>query len=125
MVFDTDVLIWAMRGNPGAAEVIDAEPSPSLSAISYMELLKGARDLQEQRLIKRFLHDVGFELLPVSTNVSHRAIVYMEAFFLSSGLDLADALIAATATECGFRLCTANDQHYRIVPDLELLVFRP
>lgn len=58
-------------------------------------------------------------------NVSHRAIVYMEEFTLSAGLDLADALIAATAAEHKVSLCTANDKHYRKIPGLTIARFRP
>jgi predicted nucleic acid-binding protein len=49
----------------------------------------------------------------------------MEELALSAGLELADALIAATACEHGIKLCTANARHYRVVADLGLHVFRP
>jgi predicted nucleic acid-binding protein len=90
-----------------------------------MELLKGARNQSEQRMLKRFLLDVGFELLPVDPAVCHRAVIYMEAFALCSGLDMADALIGATSSEHGLTLCTADDKHYRAMSELELRVFRP
>lgn len=125
MLFDTDVVIWALRGNRKAAESIDEETQRQLSVVSYMELLKGARNKSEQQLVKRFVHDLGFELLPINDDTSNRAVIYMENFVLSSGLDLADALIAATAAEHNRRLCTANDRHYRVIPGLELDVFRP
>jgi predicted nucleic acid-binding protein len=40
-------------------------------------------------------------------------------------MELADALIAATAWEHGIELCTANNKHYRVVADLNLQFFRP
>lgn len=49
----------------------------------------------------------------------------MEEFALSAGLELADALIAATACEHGLERRTANARHYRVVADLSLQVFRP
>ena len=49
MLFDTDVIIWALRGNLKAGKRIDGAAALSLSAISYMELLKGARDKREQK----------------------------------------------------------------------------
>lgn len=125
MLFDTDVIIWALRGNQKAADRIDAEPVLQLSAVSYMELLKGSRNKDDQRLTMAFLRDLGFETLPIDENVSHRAIVYMEAFALGAGLDLADALIAATAAEQKISICTANDKHYKRIPNLALSVFRP
>ncbi len=125
MLFDTDVIIWALRGNLKASGRIDGAASLHLSAVSYMELLKGARDKREQKAIQVFLRDLGFEQLPVTSAICHRAVIYVEEFTLSSGLELADALIAATACEHGIELCTANDKHYRIIADLNLQIFRP
>ena len=124
MLFDTDVLIWALRGNEKAGRCIDKAATLYLSAVSYMELIKGARDKREQKAIKSFLRDLGFEHLPVTAAISHRAVIYVEEFTLSSGLELAGALIAATACEQGIELCTANDKHYRVISDLSIRIFR-
>lgn len=40
-------------------------------------------------------------------------------------MQMADALIAATAIDHGEPLVTANDRHYRHIPDLEIELFRP
>ncbi len=125
MLFDTDVLIWALRGNAKAAQQIDRQPRLYLSAVSYMELVKGARDKADQKAIRSFLHDLSFTFLPITQDTSHRAVIYMEAFALSSGLELADALLAATAAEHGLTLCTANHRHYRVITELTLSIFRP
>ena len=125
MLFDTDVIIWALRGNTKAGRRIDGASSLHVSAVSYMELLKGARDKREQKAIQAFLRDLGFEQLPVTSAICHRAVIYVEEFALSTGMELADALIAATACEHGMELCTANDKHYRVVTDLNLQIFRP
>lgn len=125
MLFDTDVIIWALRGNPKAAAALNRDHSLSLSVVSYMELLKGARDKSELLQIRKYLQELGFRFIPVTEPVSHRAMVYMEEHVLRSGLDLADALVAATATEHSLTLCTANNKHYRCIADLPLSVFRP
>ena len=125
MLFDTDVIIWALRGNVKAAAVIDKSHTRLISAVTYMELVKGARDKGDLRAVKGFIRDLCFEVVPVSENISHRAVIYMEEFALKSGMDLADALIAATASEGSLKLCTGNVRHYRVVPDMELSVFRP
>ena len=39
MLFDTDVLIWYLRGNVQAAELLDQTTTRQTSVISYMELL--------------------------------------------------------------------------------------
>lgn len=125
MLFDTDVIIWALRGNAKAAAAFDHAKESNLSAVSYMELLKGARDKRELLAIKRFLAEAGFRILPVTERISHRAMIYMEEHVLKFGLDLADALVAATATEHALVLATANNKHYAGIADLRLSVFRP
>ena len=52
MLFDTDVLIWALRGSKKAAKEIDNDENRFISAVNYMELMQGARSRQEQTLIK-------------------------------------------------------------------------
>jgi len=42
MTFDTDVLIWASRGNVSAARAIDSAPKRALAIVSLMKLLQGA-----------------------------------------------------------------------------------
>ncbi len=90
-----------------------------------MELVKGSRDKNDLQATRSFLHDLAFEILPISENISHRAMIYMEDFVLKSGMDMADALIGATAAENSLKLCTANNKHYKAIPDISLSVFRP
>lgn len=61
----------------------------------------------------------------MSEEISAKALFYVEEYFLSHSMELADALIASTATTYGMKLITANDKHYRIVKELEIEVFRP
>ena len=65
MLFDTDVLIWSFRGNGAAQREIDGDGERSISAVTYMELMQGARNKQEQRLIREFLHRLGQVPVPV------------------------------------------------------------
>ncbi len=125
MLFDTDVLIWIFRGDAKAARLIDATPDHLISVVSFMELLQGSRDRREARLIKSFLSDLGFQTLPLTENIGHRASVYMEEYGLKSGLRVADALIAATAVENGLSLCTGDRTHFGSIADLALKLFRP
>ena len=90
-----------------------------------MALLQEARDRRKVRLIKDFLGDFGFKTFPLTENVGHRAAIYMEQQVLKSGLRMADALIAATAVESNIALLSGDSRHYRVLADLELVVFRP
>ena len=124
MLFDTDVLIWALRGHKKASRLIDDTQRPFVSIISYLELLQGARDRDDIRTIKNFLHDVGFEILPLTENTGHRAAIYMEQFVLGYSIGLADALIAATAADNNLPLVTGNKKHFSPITELEVVVFR-
>ncbi|MGD0838367.1 MAG: PIN domain-containing protein [Polyangia bacterium] len=125
MIFDTDVLVYAQRGARRAAVAIDSAAERLVSVQSLMELLQGARDKDDLRIIKRFMVELSFAVLPLSENVGHRALVYIEEYGLSSGLRAADAIIAATAVENAMPLMTANAKHFRTIRDLELIVFKP
>jgi len=124
MLFDTDVLIWLLRGNPKAIDLVNRTAVRQISTINYLELMKGARGRQELLTIKRFFAGNDFELLPLTENIGHRAIVYIEEHGLKSGLCVADALIAATAVENNLPLCTCNRKDYKDIIELELSIFR-
>jgi len=125
MLFDTDVIIWALRGNARAAAAIDRADSLELSIVSYMELARGARDKRELHATKMALANLDFQILPLSENIGHRASIYLEEYALKSNIGVPDALIAATAVENGQRLCTANARAYRAIAKIQLEVFRP
>lgn len=125
MLVDTDVVIWNLRGNNRAAEVLDAGAPFYLPAVTWMELAPGARDKDELRVLRRALHFWSARILHVNEAISARASFLIEEHALGDGMQLADALIAATALEYGLDLFTANDKHYRVVDGLAISIFRP
>lgn len=125
MLFDTDVLIWVLRGNPKAAKAVEACDQRSLSVVTYMELLQGARNKAEIRSVKAFLADIRFTAIPLTENIGHRASIYMEEYVLVDSMSMADALIAATAIEAKQSLISGNAKHYKAIQDLDLKRFRP
>jgi len=125
MLFDTDILIWFLRGNRKAAAFIDEAKERSVSIVSYMELLQGIRDKEEFHELKRFLLDFGFQMVPINEAIGQRAVVYLEEHGLSSRLCMADALIAATAAEHTVTLATGNRKHFSAIRDIETKAFLP
>ncbi|PWT90286.1 MAG: VapC toxin family PIN domain ribonuclease [Proteobacteria bacterium] len=125
MIFDTDVLIWLFRGDPAAAQMVQTQPEREMSIISLMELLQGARSREESRQVRSFLVENEFAVIPVDEPISYRAAALIEEHASSGGLQVADALIAATTLERGATLATANARHFRAVPKLRLKIFRP
>jgi predicted nucleic acid-binding protein len=125
MLFDTDVLIWALRGNAAAARVIDSVAERELSIVSFMELLQGARSKVETRKIQESLRQLRFRVLPLSESIGDMAAGLIERHALAHGMQLADALIAATALDAGLPLCTGNAKHFRPIRGLAKVTFRP
>jgi predicted nucleic acid-binding protein len=118
MLFDTDIIIWIQRGNGKAAELVDSDNDRSISIITYMELLQNARNKQQQIVIKNYLKEMDFTIVPLSENIGHRALVYIEEYSLSNGISADDALIAATAIENNQMLVSGNHKHYKPVHEL-------
>lgn len=125
MMFDTDVLIWFLRGNEKAGHLIDGASERTVSAVTLMELLQGARSAQESRDIRRLLQRQNFRVLPLTESISHLALALIEEHALRDGLQVADSLIAATARESGETLATGNLKHFRRIGNLHLKPFRP
>lgn len=125
MLVDTDVLIWNLRGHVGAADRLDKLDDIAISAVTYMELVQGLRNKSELRSLRLALAHWNARIVYLNEQITLRATFLVEQYFLSGGLRLADALIAATALELGETLLTANDRHYRLIDSLVLEIFRP
>ena len=103
---------------------MDDLPTLQLSAVSYMELVQGMRNKRELETLRADIDQRRATILPITEATSARAVTLVENHFHSHALQLADALIAATAIEHGLSLATGNDKHYRVIDDLKLTVFR-
>ncbi|MBW6510908.1 MAG: type II toxin-antitoxin system VapC family toxin [Desulfuromonadaceae bacterium] len=125
MIFDTDIFIWAQRGNKKAADLFEKEEEKYLSVQTYMELLQNAKNKEQHKCTKDFLTAFGFMVLPLTENIGHRASIYIEEYTLSSSIGSGDALIAATAVENNMTLASSNVKHFRVIKDLQLKAFKP
>lgn len=123
MIIDTDVLIWDMRGNVSARKIIASEVPFAVSVVTYIELLQGLKNKQELQILVKQFKTWSTTILQIDRDISTRAMFYIEDFFLSHRMELADALIAATAIESNLPLLTANTRHYRHIPHLQLVPF--
>jgi len=125
MIFDTDIFIWAQRGNEKAAKMMEESEERLLSVQTYMELLQCAKNKTQHKYIKDFLSSFGFTVLPLTENIGHRASIYIEEYTLSSGLRSGDAIIAATAVENSLILASSNSKYFKAVKELQLKIFKP
>ena len=125
MLFDTDVLIWFLRGNDKAAAFLTRERDRAMSQVTWMELVQGARDKRDLAVMRAFLARMDFRMLPLAENIGHRAMLYLEQHGLKDGIKMADTLVAATAVEFGLPLGTANVKHFKALVGLEIVPFKP
>ena len=125
MMIDTDVLVWYLRGSDTARRFVEDNLPFSISSVTYMELLQGMKDKKEFLRFQRQFKKWKTEIIHLDQEVSARAVFYVQEYSLSHSMKLADALIAATAVQNSERLCTANDRHYKFIPNIELRKFVP
>ena len=125
MVIDTDVLVWYMKGNEKAFNTIENLDNFFISVVTYMELVQGMRNKDELNSLRKALHGWNAKILYISEEISVKAMFFVEQHYLNHSIQLADALIGATAIAYGLPILTGNDKHYKILNDLQLRKFRP
>ena len=125
MVIDTDVLIWYMKGNEKAYKAIENSRNFFISVVSYMELVQGMRNRAELDSLRRALRIWNSKILYISEEISIKAMFFVEQHYLSHSIQLADALIGATAVTHGLPILTGNGKHYRVLKDVKIKKFRP
>ena len=110
VLVDTDVLIDVSRGKPQALDLFDdmsrEKPPIFISVISAMELMVGARNKKEVQEIEGFL--ANYRLLALTEDISHKAYELVKTYAKSHGLEIPDALIAASAVSNDLGLATTN-----------------
>ena len=125
MLIDTDIVIWYMRDNPKAVELLNSNEGFLISVVSYLELVQGLRNKSEFKALKTALKIWKIKILQIDEAISTKAMFYVEQYFLSHAIRLADALIASTAVLFQIPLVTGNIKHYKIFKELELHPFKP
>ena len=88
-------------------------------------MLQGMRDKAELVAVKKMLDKRSARLLPVTEAITLRATELMESLTLSDGLQMGDALIAATAIEHQLPVLTAKVKHFGAVAGLAVEPFVP
>lgn len=125
LIFDTDILIWALRSNDKARAALFEADKVIISAVTYMEVMQGMINKRELAEMKKFLSQLDAEIMLITPEITQGAMDYVERYALSHSMELADALIAATCIKNGEPLCTANEKHYRQIAELNLQTFYP
>lgn len=123
MIIDTDVLIWHLRGNEKAKELIYKSIPFSISVITYIELIQGMKDKREMNSLIKQLSKWNVDIIQINNDISTRAMIFVEQYRHSNSMELADALIAATCVNNSEILLTGNDKHYKHIPNIQIKKF--
>lgn len=118
LLVDTNIILYALKGDKVLTELIDGQDL-FISFITRIELLSFPKiDKQGIDLIERFLEQV-----PV---VESNPVINEDAIELrrKSGLEIPDALIAASARFLGVRLMTADKDFKKVEEEIDLLLYQ-
>jgi predicted nucleic acid-binding protein len=102
VVIDTNILVDYLHGLPQAQGELARYARPGISLVTWMEVMIGAKDKNEETILRGFLS--GFETLPITEAVAEGAVVLRK----SHRIRLPDALIWATAQTSHRLLVTRN-----------------
>jgi predicted nucleic acid-binding protein len=64
-------------------------------------------------------------IIYINEEISGKAMFYVEQYYLSHSMHLADALIGATAVSCGIPPLTGNYKHYQVIKEVDIMKFLP
>lgn len=121
IVLDTDVLVDILRKYPPAQDWLESLGNTILFLPGYviMELIQGCRNKAEKDKIEKFIKK--FQITWPSSETCNKALSIFSCYHLSHGLGLLDALIGQTSVSLNAPLCTFNQKHYAIIPNLETI----
>lgn len=106
-LIDTNILIDYLSGVEAAREELSRFNRPSISWITWMEVLVGASDRRETQQLKSFLS--GFQIVAIDRPVSELAVTIRREHRIA----LPDAIIQASARAIGAILVTRNTRDFR------------
>ena len=114
ILVDSDVLIEVSRGRDAGivhawTQLAGSSDAILCSPVSVAELWHGALPKEHQLLTKLF---ASLVCVTIGSETGRLAGEYLRRFAKSHGVELGDALIAASATEHQATLWTRNRKHY-------------
>jgi predicted nucleic acid-binding protein len=122
VLIDSDILIEVTRGKDKGVlsrwiDLSESDTDIAYSPVSLAELWAGALPHEHAALTSLFL---ALTCVPIDQEIGRRAGAYLRHYQKSHGVDLGDALIAASAVISKATLWTRNRKRY---PMKELQLF--
>lgn len=117
LLLDTDVLVDYLRKVEQAVRFLEGvRDALSLSVVSVAELYSGARGEREEAVLETLLS--AFHIFPVNREVAEQGGRFRQKYFRSHGIEIPDALIAATCVLHHAQLVTLNRRHYPMIGEV-------
>lgn len=124
IVVDTDVIIDYLRGHPDAVAYLEGlADRPMISTVTVAELYSNVRDGAERIKLDSFVQ--AMDVVAVDQDIAVQGGLHRRAYFKSHGLQVPDALIAATAELRGASLVTLNKKHFPMLPSVIIPYRKP
>lgn len=123
IIFDTDVLIWILRGKEEVIEkakqiIENTNGYVYITPIQITEIYAGARK-REIPSIERLLN--SFKHIEINSEIGKLAGEFLNKYRKSHNVELADSLIASCCIVYGFKLWTFNKKHYPMIKEEDLI----
>jgi len=117
---DTNVIIEILKGDEKTIKIIEriGLENIAISSVTVMELYFGALNKRELNKIKKYLK--ALNIAHFDNSVSELAVSMIESYSKSHGLQIPDAIIAATALSLEIKLFTLNLKDFRYIDGLKL-----
>jgi predicted nucleic acid-binding protein len=114
ILLDSDIAIEVLRSRDDLirsrwSRLLDSDALILYSPTTAAEVWHGIRDAERQAVSAWF---AAMTCVPIDLTIGKQAGEYLRQFHGSHGVELGDALIAATASIHGLELWTRNKKHY-------------
>ena len=106
-VFDTNILVDYLKGVRAAKEELEKYRVRQISIITFIEVMVGAKNAEEESAIRGFL--ATFEVLELSAEIAQEAISLRKELRLK----IPDAIVYATARTQGCILVSRNSKELK------------
>jgi len=113
VLFDSNILIDALKGYEQAVQEMSYWDGPAISAVTWMEVYAGATQDEIPRL-DELIADVGFEVIHTDDEIMKLAAqIRGDSIRKGPKIALPDAIIMATALHLDLQIITRNKKDFK------------
>ncbi len=119
LLLDTNILIDHLRGYEKALIFLEKNFNKILiSSLTVAELYSGVVDGEARERLESLIE--LFKIIPLTTEIAIQGGLYFRQYYKSHGIDIVDALLAATASENKLTLMTRNKKHFPMFKNIKV-----